>query len=340
MADGRPGVLLLNTGSPRSPAVEHVRLYIREFLMDPRVMDMPWLLRVLLVKFAIVPIRARLSAEAYARIWTPEGSPLVVYSRRLQQRLETHLGVPVGLAMRYGSPTVECALNRLLGHGISKVVLVPLFPHYAMSSYETTVSYAQQVIATRTARLETTVLPPFYDNPAYIGALVSNAMQELKGGFDHVLFSFHGLPERHIRKTDPTGRICLRQPNCCELDSPATKTCYRAQCLRTMRAFAAAAGLHNGSYSFAFQSRLGPGRWLRPHTFETLTQLGQAKCKRLLVLCPSFLVDCLETLDEIGLRGRQLFQQAGGGEFVLIPSLNDHPAWVDALAGLISSHLP
>lgn len=327
--------MLLTTGSPDTPNVPDVRRYLREFLMDPLVMDIPRPLRALLVYFLIVPFRARLSAAAYRRIWTSEGSPLVVNSRRLQARLRDRLGLPVELGMRYGNPTVRCALERLSEYGTSEIILVPLFPHYAMSSYETTLTHARNVIHSHAPSLKVNVVRPFYDHPGYIDALAASAEPYLNRDYDHFLFSFHGLPQRHIRKCDPTGRHCLRKTDCCEMESPAVQTCYRAQCFRTAKAFASRTALRHGSYSFSFQSRLGPGRWLVPDTFRTLVQLGRAGCKRLLVLCPSFVTDCVETLDEIAFRGRALYRKAGGGDLVLIPCLNDHPVWVDALARIV-----
>ncbi|MGC8990058.1 MAG: ferrochelatase [Verrucomicrobiia bacterium] len=329
------GVILLNTGSPDSPDVRHVRQYLREFLMDPRVMDLPWLLRALIVNFAVLPFRARFSAAAYAKIWTSNGSPLVTTCRRVQGLLQDRLGLPVELGMRYGNPSIASALERLLGHNIDELVAVPLFPHYAISSYETAVARTRELIGEMAPDLSVIVQPPFYDHPAYIEALVATAEPELRPGFDHLLFSFHGLPGRHIRKADPTRKHCLGRSDCCEIDSSATPTCYRAQCLRTIKAFIAKAGLGGCNCSFAFQSRFGPGRWLQPETFDTIEQLGQQGCKRLVVICPSFVADCLETLEEIGVRAKGLYQKAGGGEFVMVPCLNDHPAWIDALARML-----
>lgn len=312
-----------------------MRRYLREFLMDPRVMDVPWPLRALIVHLAVVPFRAKFSAAAYARIWTSNGSPLVVTGRQVQRLLEDRLGLPVELGMRYGNPSIASALQRLLDHNIDKLLVVPLFPHYAISSYETTVTRTRELIQATAPNLSVSVQPPFYDHPAYIQALVATAEPELRRGFDHLLFSFHGLPERHIRKADPTGKHCLGRSDCCEIDSPATPTCYRAQCLRTMKAFVAKAGLGGRSCSFAFQSRFGPGQWLQPETFDTIKRLAQQGCKRLVVICPSFVADCLETLEEIGVRAKELYQKAGGGEFVTIRCLNDHPAWIDALAHML-----
>lgn len=330
------GVLLVNTGSPDSPAVKDVRRYLREFLMDGRVIDLPYPVRFLIAHL-IVMLRARLSAEAYKRIWTVEGAPLVTTSRRVQALLQARLDFPVGLGMRYGQPSLASAVDMLKQRGVDKILIIPMFPHYAMSSYETAAAKARKVLASRLPDAAVSVNPPFYDRPEYVRALVLVAQPHLKEGFDHLLLSFHGLPERHIRKSDPTRSHCLRRPDCCGAEVPAIQTCYRAQCLRTAKAFVAEARLPVGSHSIAFQSRMGPDKWLEPATFEVIERLGRAKTRRLLVMCPSFVADCLETIDEIGVRGRQVFRAAGGGELVMIPCLNGSPAWIDVLQQMASA---
>lgn len=329
-----PGILLMNLGSPDSPTVPDVRRYLREFLMDGRVLDAPWPIRWGIVNLAILPKRPAESAHAYRTIWTPEGSPLVVTSRRLQAALARELGVPVELAMRYQNPTVASALEALAKAGVKPVHLIPLFPHYAMSSYETAVAHVRTELRRHHPEMRLSVEPPFYEHPDYIAALVDSARPQVERGWDHLLFSFHGVPERHLRKSDPTGGHCLRAPDCCQVDSPAHEYCYRHQCLRTMAAFLAAAGVSTAKASFAFQSRLGRDPWLKPYTDVELTRLAGAGVKRLAVICPAFVADCLETIEEIGLRGKATFLQAGGESFDLIPCLNEHPRWIEALTGL------
>jgi protoporphyrin/coproporphyrin ferrochelatase len=326
-------VLLVNLGSPDSPSVPDVRRYLREFLMDERVLDVPWLARFCIVHFAILPRRPRFSAEAYRSIWLKEGAPLVVQSRRVQAELQRRLPLTIELAMRYQNPSIPAALGRLREAGVSKLLLIPLFPHYAMSSYGTAVERVREVLAEMGDPMRLDVVPPFYDHPDYIRALVASAAPYLQGDHDHLLFSFHGLPERHLRKSDPTGHHCLVRENCCNLPSPAHSTCYRAQCFKTVAAFVQLAGV--SKYSIAFQSRLGRQPWLRPYTDNELVRLAADGVKRLLVLCPAFVADCLETTEEIGMRGRESFLHAGGRELVQIPCLNAHPVWLDTLENLV-----
>ncbi|MSU63511.1 MAG: ferrochelatase [Pedosphaera sp.] len=331
----KQGVLLVNLGSPDSPSVPDVRRYLREFLMDPRVLDTPYPIRFFVVNALILPSRPKQSGAAYQSIWWPEGSPLVVLSKRLQGLLQKRVQSPVALAMRYQNPSIPHAVESLVSQGVDEVVLVPLFPHYAMSSFETAVERVREVLNEKAPTATLKVVPPFYDDPAYIEALVTTAGPYLKKGFDHLLFSFHGLPERHMRKADPTGRHCVKVPNCCEVPSPAHATCYRAQCLKTTAAFVRRAKLAPDQYSISFQSRLGREPWLTPYTDKVIEELPNQGKKRLLVICPAFVSDCLETLEEIGERGRESFLHAGGKEFDLIPCLNEQPKWVDALVELV-----
>jgi ferrochelatase len=334
-----PGVLLVNTGSPDTPDVAAVRRYLDQFLMDGRVLDLPWPLRRFIVSVFILPGRPRRSAAAYRAIWWREGSPQIVLGRRLVERLQRELTVPVALAMRYGNPSIAAGLRELWSHGMDRLLLVPLFPHYAMATTASVVAATQAVLARLRPGLPLRVLPPFYADPRYIAALIANARPYLEAGYDHLLFSYHGLPERHLRKTDPTGRHCLRVPACCTTPGPAHATCYRHQVLRTTALFVEAAGVPADRYSLAFQSRLGRDRWLQPATADELVRLAQSGVRRVLVICPGFVADCLETLEEIGMSGRETFLAAGGERFTLIPALNDHPDWVMALAALIEEAL-
>jgi ferrochelatase len=329
------GVLLVNLGSPDSPAVGEVRRYLREFLMDGRVLDAPWPIRFAVVHGVILPKRPRESAEAYHKIWTSEGSPLVVTSRRVTAALRQRVGLPVELAMRYRKPSIPDALENLRRLGVTELLLVPLFPHYAMSSFETAVERVKEVAARRTSGMRIEVVAPYYDHPDYIGALVASAAPYLARDYDRLLFSFHGVPERHLRKSDPTRRHCLSREDCCTAPSAAHRTCYRHQCFKTVEAFALAAGIPAAKYAVAFQSRLGRDPWLKPYTDQELVRFAAEGSKRLLVICPAFVSDCLETIEEIGLRGRETFLAAGGHELVRIPCLNDHPAWIEALTRMV-----
>jgi ferrochelatase len=332
-------VLLVNLGSPDSTSVADVRTYLREFLMDGRVLDAPYPLRWGIVHLSILPRRSAPAAEAYEKIWTPAGSPLVVTSQKVQAALQERLPVPVELAMRYQNPSIVHAIGRLREKGMEEVLLIPLFPHYAMSSYETAVERVKEVMAEIAPELALAVVPPYYDDPDYIQALVASASDYLRQGYDQLLFSFHGIPERHVRKSDPTKSHCLTARGCCSQESPAQQTCYRSQCFKTAQAFVKAAGVPGSQYSVAFQSRLGRDPWLKPYTDHILQGMGKARVQKLLVMCPAFVSDCLETLEEIGLRGRETFRAAGGGELTLIPCLNDHPCWVKTLEKMANNWL-
>lgn len=329
-------VLLVNLGSPDSPSVSDVRRYLREFLMDGRVLDAPWPIRFCVVNFAILPTRPKASAHAYSTVWTAEGSPLVVTSRHVQAALQRRLNIPVELAMRYQNPSIDSAVAKLASQNIQEVLLIPLFPHYAMSSFETAVERVKESVAQQMPSAKLHVQPPYYDFPDYIDALVASARDLLSQPYDHLLFSFHGLPERHMRKADTTGCHCLKVPNCCEVPSPAHATCYRAQCFKTVKDFVAKAGVPKEKYSVAFQSRLGRDPWLKPYTDYEVERFAKAGIKRMLVICPAFVSDCLETLEEIGMRARDSFTEAGGEQLTLIPCLNEHPAWLQALQTMVT----
>jgi ferrochelatase len=303
--------------------------------MDGRVIDAPYPVRFGVVHGCILPFRPKQSAEAYHKVWLPEGSPLVVTSRRVQKALRQRVSAPVELAMRYQRPSITAALQNLTGQNVEELLLIPLFPHYAMSSYETAVERVRELLRKMAPGLSLNVVPPFYDEPEYIGALADSAAGFLRRDYDHLLFSFHGLPERHLRKSDPTGCHCLKAENCCGTPSPAHATCYRAQCFKTVQAFVAQAGVPEGRYSVAFQSRLGRDPWLRPYSDQEIVSLAGRGVKKLLVICPAFVTDCLETLEEMGIRGRDAFLASGGRELQLIPCLNEHPLWLAFLERLI-----
>jgi ferrochelatase len=328
------GVLLVNLGSPDSPSVSDVRCYLCEFLMDGRVMDVAWPLRALIVGMILIQ-RPKQSAEAYRKIWMPEGSPLIVTSKHVQAELQKRVNAPIELAMRYQNPSIPNAIRKLRERGVDELFLIPLFPHYAMSSYESAVERVKEIAAKLAPQMRIVVQPPYFDSPDYIAALVASAENHLRQGCDHLLFSFHGIPERQIKKSDQTGGHCLVKENCCEVASQAHATCYRAQCFKTVAAFVRQAGVPAGKFSVSFQSRPGHGPWLKPYTDFELAALPKRGVKKLLVICPAFVSDCLETLEEIGIRGRETFLSAGGKEFAQIPCLNEHPLWIAALGRMI-----
>ncbi|CRM83995.1 ferrochelatase [Pseudomonas sp. 25 R 14] len=324
-------LLLVNLGSPASTSVADVRSYLNQFLMDPYVIDLPWPVRRLLVSLILIK-RPEQSAHAYASIWWDEGSPLVVLSRRLQQQMTAQWTQgPVELAMRYGEPSIESVLSRLAGQGIHKVTLAPLYPQFADSTVTTVIEEARRVVRDKQLDLQFSILQPFYDQPEYLDALVASAKPHLQQDYDHLLFSFHGLPERHLNKLNP-GHSLEGAGDCCANSSPEVRTtCYRGQCFSVARDFAARMGLPDDKWSVAFQSRLGRAKWIEPYTEARLEALARQGVKKLLVMCPAFVADCIETLEEIGDRGLEQFREAGGEELVLVPCLNDDPQWAAAL---------
>lgn len=326
-------VLLVNLGSPASPQPADVRRYLGEFLMDPYVIDVPTPVRALIVKGFILPTRPAKSAEAYAKIWTAAGSPLVAISERTRAALEARTGIPVGLAMRYGEPSIANGIDALAARAgaVDELVVVPMYPQYAMASTKTVEVAVEAALRARGIRHR--FVAPFYDDPGYLDAVAARMREALPADAQHVLFSYHGIPKRHLRKVDPTRGHCLSSPDCCAIASPAHATCYRHQALATTEALAQRLGLHPDEYSFAFQSRLGGG-WLQPFTDVVLTELPKRGITRLAVVCPSFVADCLETLEEIDIRGRAAFVQAGGASFTYLPCLNDDARWIAALAPL------
>jgi protoporphyrin/coproporphyrin ferrochelatase len=338
MADSRRGVILMNLGSPDSTGVKDVKKYLTEFLLDKRVIDYPWLLRKMLVQGVIVPFRAPKSAEAYRTIWTKDGSPLVVFTRELGSRVQDRLASPVSVGMRYGNPSMEQAFEELIKQrpDIEEVIAVPLYPHYAMSSYETAVEHARAVHSKKNYRFGLRFVPPYYNHPDYIRALTEHVRPYLNLDYDHLLFSYHGIPERHLRKTDPTGNHCLRSADCCSVNSAAHARCYRHQCLQTMNLVAQQLDIPLGKFSYSFQSRLGKEEWLKPYTDFRFMEMPREGIKKLLVICPAFVSDCLETLEEIAIRGKRSFLESGGEAFTMIPCLNLDDLWVKALAGWVS----
>lgn len=328
-------VLLVNLGSPESTSVPDVRRYLDEFLGDERVIDRPpQPFRSILVHRIIVPRRSPNSAHAYEQIWTKDGSPLIATSRSVQAKLAAALGADtrVYLAMRYGQPSIASVVAQLVADQINEVLLIPQYPHYAMSSWETVVVKVYEEVARQAPQLRVRTVQPFYSDADYIEALHAVSAPYFAQPHDYVLFSYHGIPVRHLRKADSSKAHCQTVPDCCNTASPIHATCYRAQCFATTRALAARAGLTPDRYSVSFQSRLVGEPWLSPYTDYELERLAKAGRKRLLVLCPAFLADCLETLEEISVAGKETFVQAGGESFTQIPCLNDQPPFIDFLA--------
>ncbi len=336
------GILLVNLGTPDAPESGPVRRYLREFLTDPRVIDIPAPLRYGLVNGIIAPFRAPKSAAAYREVWTDRGSPLLMHGRDLASAIDERFDhAHVRLAMRYGNPSIASGLAELKSLGCDRLVVVPLYPHYASSSTGSTLEkvYAEAGKLWNAPFID--ALEPFYDHPAYIEAFRAVGQPVLEDVQpDHVLFSYHGLPERHCRKSDDTGAHCFASPDCCATLVQANRNCYRAQCMATSRALTAALGLTEANSSTAFQSRLGRDPWIKPYTDEVVVKLAKAGAKRVAVFCPAFVADCLETIEEIGMRARDDFKEHGGERLELVPSLNASPAWIDGLAGMLAERLP
>jgi len=328
------GVLLVNLGSPDSTDTNDVRDYLDEFLMDERVIDLPKWFRTFLVKGIILKTRPKKSAKAYRKIWWKEGSPLIVLSEHLQDKVQKKVNVPVALAMRYGNPSIKKGLKDLKAQGVKEVLLVPLYPQFAMATTETILVLAEQLQKVHFPEMELTALPPFYNHPDYIRVLANSIQEALQGkNWEHLLFSYHGVPERHIRKSDVTKSHCKMDGKCCFTDSPAHAYCYRHQCEMTTQKVADYLELKEGSYSSSFQSRVSIlGSWLKPYTDKTVEEFAKKGTQELAIATPAFVSDCLETLEEIGMEAAEDFEDNGGKKLHVIPCINDREDWVNVLS--------
>ncbi|TDN87342.1 ferrochelatase [Salegentibacter sp. 24] len=327
------GVLLVNLGSPKSTDPKDVKKYLDEFLMDERVIDVPYWARVLLVRGIVLNTRPKKSAEAYQKIWWDEGSPLIVLSERLQNRMDENTSVPIALAMRYGEPSLKSGLQELHDKGVDEVLLFPLYPQFAMATTETILVLAEKLRKEYFPTMQFTTVPPFYNHSDYIRVLAESISDKLRGkDFQHLLFSYHGVPERHIRKSDVTKSHCKIDGSCCQTSSAAHQFCYRHQCYETTRLVAEYLELKENSYSVSFQSRLGFDPWLQPYTDRTIERFGKQGMKKLAIVTPAFVSDCLETLEEIAMEGEEIFHEVGGEEFTVVPCLNERDEWVKVLS--------
>jgi ferrochelatase len=329
----KKGVLLVNLGSPESPTAKDVKPYLDEFLMDKYVIDVPFLLRALLVRGIILQTRPKKSAAAYAKIWWDEGSPLIVLSKRLQAKIQQQVSIPVELAMRYGNPSIESGLQKLSDQGITEVLLFPLYPQYAMASTETILVLAEKLRKEKFPHMNFTIVPAFYNQKDYIRDLSNSIKRHLEEfEYDHLLFSYHGIPERHIRKTDITKSHCKIDGSCCNTPSPAHEFCYRHQCYETTKQVVEFLGIEEGKYSQTFQSRLAGDKWLTPYTDVEINKMPAKGIRKLAVVTPAFVSDCLETLEEIAMEANHQFKENGGEEFLAIPCLNDDDDWCKTLS--------
>ncbi len=326
------GVLLVNLGSPDSTNPKDVKKYLGEFLMDPRVIDVPYLFRALLVKGIILNTRPKKSAKAYAKIWWKEGSPLIVLSERLQGKVQTKTEIPVGLAMRYGAMSMKKGIQELVDKGVDDILIFPLYPQFAMATTETITVLADELQKEFFPNIKLSSVPAFYNNDEYIDVLANNINKQIKDlDFEHLLFSYHGIPERHIRKQDITKSHCKIDGSCCNTPSKAHEFCYRHQCFEVTKLVAKKLNFKEGSFSTSFQSRLGTDQWLLPYTDRTIEKFGLNGMKKMAVVTPAFVSDCLETLEEIAMEGKELFEEVGGKEFTTLSCLNEDEAWANTI---------
>ena len=332
------GVLLVNLGSPDSPEPKDVKKYLGEFLMDERVIDVPLWARNLLVKGIILNTRPKASAEAYKKIWWDEGSPLIVISERLQEKTQKQIEIPVALAMRYGSMTIKKGIQELVEKGVNEILILPLYPQFAMATTETILVLAEEIQKEYFPEIKLDSVKAFYNKLDYIKVLSNSIQKHLEGqSYDHLLFSYHGVPERHIKKRDVTKSHCKINGSCCVTPSKAHEFCYRHQCLEVTRLVADYLQLKEDTYSTSFQSRLGFDPWLQPYTDRTIERLGKEGIKNMAIVTPAFVSDCLETLEEIAMEGQEIFHEMGGDKFTTIPCLNDDDKFVDLLSNWINN---
>ena len=333
------GVLLVNLGSPESPNPKDVKPYLDQFLMDKYVIDVPYLLRVLLVRGILINGKKRHinSGKAYSRIWTDEGSPLIVISKKMHRKVQQKTALPVALAMRYGNPSIFSGLKELHEKGVTDVMLLPLYPQHAMASTVTINVLAEELRKEHFPNMKLTKVPAFYNRPDYIKNLADSIAKSLEGfDYDHLLFSYHGIPERHIRKTDVTKSHCQINASCCVTPSPAHEFCYRHQCFETTRQVVELLNIPKEKYSETFQSRIAGDKWLEPYTDVEINKMPGKGIKKLAVVTPAFVVDCLETLEEIAMEASHQFKEHGGEEFLAVPCLNDNEDWMQTLANWIN----
>ena len=338
----KKGVLLVNVGSPDSPAVKDIKRYLREFLMDERIIDLPYLLRYTLVNGIILNTRPPKTSKAYQKIWWNEGSPLIVITKRLTEKIQQQVSVPVVMAMRYGNPNIASGLQQLHNQGVDEVLLMPLYPQYAMATTQTIEVFAQQLVKKQFPKMKLIKFPAFFHRSEYIEALAEVTRKYLENNpCDHLLFSYHGVPERHLRKTSPTPahKNIVENTSCCNPYSEEGKYCYRSHCFETTRLLAEKLELKENTYSQSFQSRLGNDKWITPFTADKIAQLAQQGVKKLAVITPAFVTDCVETLEEIEMAGGKTFRENGGEEFRMVPCLNDSNLWVHALSKWINEYL-
>ena len=334
---GKKGILLVNLGTPDSPEVSDVRTYLDEFLMDERVIDINAFQRTLLVKGIIVPFRSPKTSKLYKEIWDENGSPLLYYSKIQAAMLQEKLGeeYQVELAMRYQNPSIASGLDRLKAGLVESIQVIPLFPQYASASTGSVIQKVMELVSKWQTVPPISFINSFHDNELMIDTFAENAQKYQPESYDQILFSFHGLPERQLKKCDHTGQHCLKKDDCCSTLTDVNKFCYSAQCHDTARLIAKRLNIPAEKYSVCFQSRLGKEPWVQPYTSDVLKELAEKGKKRLLVFCPAFVADCLETLYEVSVEYHEEFRALGGEEVQLVASLNDDPKFIEALVEMV-----
>ncbi len=334
--NSKTAVLLINLGTPDSPSVADVRTYLREFLMDGRVIDIPWLQRFFLIHAVIAPTRAPQSAKLYQELWTKEGSPLKTHGFKLRELLQAALGdsYRVAFAMRYQKPSIKAILDQLKQEPLSELIVLPLYPQYASASTGSTVEEVMDVIKRWEVIPTVKVVGQFHEHPLFIKAFAESGRQAMKQDhYDHFIFSYHGLPERQVLKA--SCRDHCKLGDCCQAYHAKNQYCYRAQCFQTTRLLARELGISESNYTVSFQSRLGKTPWIKPYTDEKIVELAKAGRQRILVFSPSFVADCLETTIEIGVEYQKIFMNNGGQNWTLVESLNTRPSWVECLKQIV-----
>lgn len=336
---GKKGVLLVNLGTPDSPEVSDVRTYLDEFLMDERVIDINAFKRTLLVKGIIVPFRSPKTSKLYKEIWDENGSPLLYFSKIQVAMVQERLGdeYHVELAMRYQNPSIASALDKLKAAMVESIQVIPLFPQYASASTGSVIQKVMELVGKWQTIPPISFINSFHDNELMIDTFAQNAEKYQPGSYDQILFSFHGLPERQLKKCDHSGQHCLKKNDCCATLTDVNKFCYSAQCHDTARLIAKRLNIPAEKYSVCFQSRLGKEPWVQPYTSEVLKELAEKGKKRLLVFCPAFVADCLETLYEVSVEYHEEFRALGGEEVQLVASLNDDPKFIEALVAMVKN---
>ena len=337
MSENTTGILLINLGSPKKLTKKSVREYLKVFLSDDYVLDLPKILQQIILRVFILPFRPKKTLEAYELIWTPEGSPLIISTESIANKLSLKTGWDVDYAMRYEDPSIENALLNFKSKGIYKIIVISLYPHNAMATTITTEIETRIVANKLSEDFELVFTKPFFDNEIYINAIAKTIKPCIeKASFDKIVFSYHGIPKRQAKKTDETGEHCFSDGNCCEIVGDGSKDCYRSHTRIASDLTAKKLGLSDDQWEVAYQSRLGPG-WLTPFTDKRLAELPEEGKKNIAVLCPSFISDCLETLEEIDIRGRKTFFDAGGKNMTYIPCLNDSEDTINLLENLVKS---